>query len=234
VAELPEADELGPIMGALSRLGRPAAQHLAVLLDAHDTTQRYFALLTAGSLPYPELVPGLLRGLFDLEPDVSSAARGASASFRRLPRFDASLRSLRQEMTSIDALRRSLAARALGALHDREAIDGLIGLTASDDALCAQSAAQALTDITFAGFGLDTRSWSRWWADNRSRRRGDWLLAALRSPVLEQRVVALDELTRITGDPYGFIPDGAPGQRELAIQRWELALVQDPRLRRVD
>ena len=39
-----------------------------------------------------------------------------------------SMRGLRQELASRDPLRRSLAARALGAMHDREAIDGLIGL----------------------------------------------------------------------------------------------------------
>jgi hypothetical protein len=32
------------------------------------------------------------------------------------------------------------AARALGVLHDRASVEGLIGLTSSDDALVAQAA----------------------------------------------------------------------------------------------
>src|SRR5205085_1877890 len=113
VLELPEADELGPIPGALARLGRYGAQALAPLLDSNEADSRYLAILTAGNLPYPELADGLLRALFDLEPDISSAARAAARAFRRVPRFDSSMRDLRQELTSIDPLRRSLAARAL-------------------------------------------------------------------------------------------------------------------------
>src|SRR6185295_50505 len=88
LVDLPEADELGPIPGALARLGRPAAQALAPLLDAADTDTRYFAMLTAGNLPYPELVDGVLRGLFDLDPDISSAARAASTALKRVARFE--------------------------------------------------------------------------------------------------------------------------------------------------
>ncbi len=71
VVELPEADELGPLPGALARLGQSAALALAPLLDAQDSDARYLALLTAGSLRYPEVVDGVLRGLFDYEPDIS-------------------------------------------------------------------------------------------------------------------------------------------------------------------
>ncbi|MFN0063601.1 MAG: FrgA protein [Myxococcaceae bacterium] len=234
VVELPEADELGPIPGALSRLGRPAAQALSALLDAEDVTVRYFALLTAGSLPYAELVPGLLRGIFDSEPNVSSAARAASTTFRHLTRFDASMRELRQELAAINPTRRSLAARALGALHDREAIDGLIGLTASDDNLCAQAAAAALSEITLTSHGLNTQMWRGWWAENRARRRAEWLVAALRSPKAELRGAAIDELASVTGDRYGFSPDAAQFERDAALKRWETALIQDPRLRRLD
>src|SRR6185436_5031446 len=55
VVERPEADELGPIPGALARLGQAGAAALAPLLDADDSDARYLALLTAGSLPYAEV-----------------------------------------------------------------------------------------------------------------------------------------------------------------------------------
>ncbi|MCY1016721.1 FrgA protein [Pyxidicoccus sp. MSG2] len=233
VVELPEADELGPIPGALSRLGRPAAHALAPLLDSHDPDTRYFALLTAGNLPYVELVDGVLRGLFDLEPDISSAARVAASALKQLPRLDAALRDLRQELGNRDAMRRSLAARALGALHDREAIEGLIQLTGSDDEMCAQAGAEALREVTRATFGLSPRQWSTWWAENRSRRRADWLVTALRHRELDVRLAAIEELSRALNDTLGYYADAPEAEREVAVRRWEAAAVDPANARRL-
>ncbi|RUO88761.1 FrgA protein [Corallococcus sp. AB018] len=233
VVELPEADELGPIPAALSRLGRPAALALAPLLDSNDADTRYLALLTAGNLPYAELVDGVLRGLFDMEPDISSAARVAAAALKHLPRLDASLRDLRQELASRDALRRSLAARALGTLHDRDAIEGLINLTGSDDAMCAQAAAEALREVTRATLGLQPRQWSAWWAENRSRRRADWLVAALRHRELDVRLAAIEELSRALHDTLGYYADAPDAERESAVRRWESAAVDPANARRL-
>jgi HEAT repeat protein len=233
VVELPEADELGPIPAALSRLGRPAAVALAPLLDSNDADTRYLALLTAGNLPYAELVDGVLRGLFDMEPDISSAARVAAAALKHLPRLDSSLRDLRQEMTSRDSMRRSLAARALGSLHDRDAIEGLINLTGSDDAMCAQAAAEALREVTRATLGLQPRQWSAWWAENRSRRRADWLVAALRHRELDVRLAAIEELSRALHDTLGYYADAPDAEREVAVRRWESAAVDPANARRL-
>ncbi|HSP77224.1 MAG TPA: FrgA protein, partial [Myxococcaceae bacterium] len=233
VDELPEADELGPIPGALSRLGRPAAQVLAPLLDSGDADTRYFALLTAGNLPYVELVDGVLRSLFDYEPDLSSAARVAAAALKHLPRLDAAKKDLRQELASRDPLRRSLAARALGTLHDRESIEGLINLTGNDDAMCAQAAAEALREVTRATHGVDRRAWTGWWAENRGRRRADWLVAALRHPELDLRLAAIEELSRVLHDTLGYYADAAEPEREAAVRRWEAAVAEPSRARRL-
>ncbi|MDQ3262938.1 MAG: FrgA protein, partial [Myxococcota bacterium] len=234
VMELPEADELGPIPGALARLGRPAATALAPLLDSDDSDTRYLALLTAGNLPYPELVDGVLRGLFDLEPDISSAARAAATALRKLPRFDAAMKDLRQELTARDPLRRGLAARALGVLHDREAIDGLVGLTGSEDQLTAQAAAEALREITRQSHGTNSREWLMWWAENRGRRRIEWLVSALRHRELDIRTSAIEELTRTLNDSLGYAPDGATAEREEATRRWEALMAQGGRWQKIE
>jgi HEAT repeat protein len=232
VQELPEADELGPIPGALARLGRPGAAALAPLLDGAPDI-RYFALLTAGSLPFPELVPGVLRGLFEAEPDLGSAARVAARALRRLPRFQVAMPALRQELAARDALRRVLAARALGALRDRESVEGLVGLTSSDNPFCATAAAEALGEITRASFGTTTRAWVAWWAENRRRSRAQWLLAALRHRELAVRRAAAEELSSALGDSLGYSAEAPEAERETAVQRWEAAL-PDPRLRALD
>jgi hypothetical protein len=233
VLELPAPDELGPVPAGLARLGAAGARTLARFLDAAEADTRYVALLTAGNLPYPELVPGVLRGLFDAEPDVASAARAAATALRRLARFQAALPDLRQELVAKEPERRVLAARALGMLHDRVSIEGLIGLTASDDAPAAQAAAEALIEITRASFGTSTHAWMAWWAENKGRRRVQWLLAALRNPEPRIRSVAAEELASALGDTLGYSPDAPEPERALAIGRWETALL-DPRLRTVD
>jgi hypothetical protein len=221
VVEPPGADELGPIPAALCALGQPGARALAPLLDSANSDTRYFALLAAGSLPYPEVVDGVLRGLFDLQPEISSAARAAATALRGLPRFESSIQSIRQELASKDSLRRSLAARALGALHDRESIDGLIGLTSSEDQLCAQAAAEALREITRASFGTNSRQWTSWWAENRDRRRPEWLVVALRHKDFDLRLCAIQELAQAFDDNLGYFADAPPMERLAAVKRWE-------------
>jgi HEAT repeat protein len=233
VQELPAPDELGPIPAGLSRLGAAGARALARFLDAPSSDTRYVALLTAGSLPHPELVAGVLRGLFDRENDVASAARAAASALRKLPRFKAALPGLRMELAAVDPERRALAARALGVLHDRASVEGLIGLTSSDDAFAAQAAAEALIEITRASFGTSTRGWMAWWAENRSHRRAQWLLGGLRHPEPWMRAAALDELSTAYGDTLGFQPEAPDAEREASVQRWETVLL-DPRLRAVD
>lgn len=221
VVELPEPDELGPIPGALARLGQAGALAIAPLLDHPDSDTRYLALLTAGSLRYPDVVDGVLRGLFDYEPDISSAARAASAALRLLPHFQSRLPSLRQELASSDALRRSLAARALGVLHDRVSVEGLINLTGSEDDLCSQSAADALKEITRAGFGTNPSAWTAWWARARDLRRIEWLVEALDADDFDLRLCAIEELSRTFGDNFGFFADGPDAERAGAVARWK-------------
>jgi hypothetical protein len=230
VTELPDPDELGPLPGALARLGEEGARALAPLLDAPDPDTRYLALLTAGSLPFPEVVAGVRRGLFDLEPDLSSAARAAAAALKQLDAFQAHLPGLRQELAASDPLRRSLAARALGALHDRPSIDGLIALTGSDDALCAQSAAEALQELTRCNLGQQPTAWARWWARARDQRRVDWLVAALESEDFDLRLAAIEELSRAFTENLGYFADSPEAERAEAVGRWRDALAARPEL----
>jgi hypothetical protein len=118
-------------------------------------------------------------------------------------------------------------------LHDRASIEGLIGLTSSDDALSAQAAAEALIEITRASFGTSTHAWMAWWAENKTRRRVQWLLAALRNPEPWLRSVAAEELASALGDTLGYEGDAPERERSRSIARWEEALL-DPRLRTID
>jgi len=165
-----------------------------------------------------------------LESPAAIGRTAAARALRRLPRFVAAMPSLRQELAARDPMRRVLAARALGALRDREAVEGLVGLTGSDNPFCASAAAEALTEITRASHGTTRRAWVAWWAENRRRTRAQWLVAALRHRQLAVRRAAADELTGALGDALGYAADAPEAEREQAVRRWEAAL-PDPRLR---
>lgn len=228
VFELPDPDELGPLPGALARLGQAGALAIAPLLESSDGDTRYLALLTAGSLSYPEVVDGVLRGLFDMEPDISSAARAAASALRHLPHFQSRLPDLRDQLSASDGLRRSLTARALGVLHDRESIESLINLTGSDDDLCAQSAADALKEITGAGFGTNPAAWSSWWEKAREKRRVEWLIHALRADEFTLRLAAIEELSHNVGERFGYLADASESERASAVTRWDEWLASRP------
>ena len=230
MVELPEPDELGPIPGALARLAQAGASALAPLLDSNDSDTRYLALLTAGSLRYPEVVEGVLSGMFDLEPDISSAARAAASTLKYLPQFQSRLPELREQLGAEDMLRRSLAARALGVLHDRGAIEALIGLTGNDDELCAQSAAEALKEITRQANGTDEEAWRAWWERKRDQRRVEWLVDALEGNDFDVRLSAIEELSKAFGDNFGYFADGAAGDRVASVAAWRSAVEARPEL----
>ena len=153
-------------------------------------------------------------------------------AFRNAP-DDATKKELRGELSNRDSMRRSLAARALGALHDRESIEGLILLLGSDDEMCAQAAADALREITRATFGVNPRQWNAWWVENRSKRRADWLVAALRHKELDVRLAAFEELSRAVNDTLGYLADAPEAEREAAVKRWEASVSDPVRARRL-
>jgi HEAT repeat protein len=230
VSEVPECDELGAIPGALVRLGDAGASALVPLLASHDADTRYFALLTAGSLPSPAVIDGVVGGLFDEEPDIASAARAAVTTLRAVPEFEERLPALRAELSAEDSLRRSLAARALGALHDRAGVEALIPLLGSEDALCAQAAADALREITRVSLEAAPAAWLAWWDEARHLRRIDWLVAALESEDFEARLAAIEELSRAFGDTFGYLADSPPGERASAVSRWRSVVQSRPEL----
>jgi HEAT repeat protein len=230
VVEFPEPDELGPVAGALARMGKAGAEALTPLLASKDSGTRYLALLTAGSVRYPEVLDGVWAGLFDLEADVSSAARAAAVALRGVSGLEGRLPELRDALSSTDALKQSLAAKALGALHDRSSVELLIALTGSPDVLVAQSAATGLKDITRATFGADRPLWAQWWEEAQKHRRVEWLVDALDDGDRDTRQAAIEELSKAFGDPAGFSADAPEPERAEAVLRWRARVAEHPEI----
>ncbi len=219
IQELPTAEELGPIPAALVRLGPAAAQALRPLLEHPDIDIRYFAVLTAGRTPSPELLTAVGQRIFDRHPVVASAARAALVLLQELPNFEEALLRLRRSLLSPHGEVVANAARALGTLRDVGSIDELIPLTGHPDRNVAQAASEALRDITKQSFA-QTRRWSGWWEENRSRPRMEWLIDALKHKDLDLRLSAIDELVRVVNDNLGYYADAPKKERDEAADRW--------------
>ncbi len=221
VSELPSPEELGPIPLALSRIGAGAARALAPLLQHKDVDLRYFAILTAGRLPSPFVVNQLAERVFDRHPVVASAARAALAAMRAVPEFDQALASIRTSLYARDPETASQAARALGGLHDLDAIPRLIELTEAQSQAVSQAAADALRDICKQTFGVNAVRWTEWWHQHSGRSRTEWLVMALRHRDFDIRLSAIDELVRAVNDNFGYYADGPLPEREQGARKWE-------------
>lgn len=228
VSEVPTPDELGPIPGVLARLGEAGCRPLTRLLTHEDSTIRYFALLTAANMPFPEVVPGVYRSLFDPEPDVSSAARAAATALKKLPALKNCLSALRGELKGEDRTASGLAARALGAIHDRESVDQLIAMLSDGDPLVVQAAVDALQELSRASFGWDRNAWENWWEKARHQRRIEWLVESLATEAYEARLAAIAELSKVFSDNMGYFADASLDERIGAAQRWKDAVAARP------
>jgi len=116
--------------------------------------------------------------------------------------------------------------RALGAvvaiteLRDRLAVPVLIDLVDAKDRELADSARQALIEITKQDFGKRRRRWRNWLAAHGQEARIDWLFAGLGHRLPEIRFASSEELWKITGEYFGYHHDSPKRERDEARDRW--------------
>ena len=222
VVDLPDAEELGPVLGALARMKRAALPYVDKVLREGNPDERFFAVLLAGSMRQAPLFPGIARALFDPVMEVAAAARAAAGSLRMVPGFEEVIaRQLRQELGANDPDRVASAALAIGRTRDVQAIPLLIPLTGHADDRVAAEAGDALTQITKQTHGDSPRRWQAWWEQNKNRPRIAWLVEGLAHKDLQVRLSSVEELVEITNDSFGYLADGPRKEREKALERWD-------------
>jgi hypothetical protein len=113
------------------------------------------------------------------------------------------------------------AARALGAIADREAIPALLDLLPSATPSVKEAALAALRAITLHDLGQSRWRWARWWREFSGKHRVEWLLDALDSREPELRLEAARELERLSGRYVGYHFDLGKRDREEARRRWQ-------------
>jgi HEAT repeat protein len=220
LAEATPVYEQGPILAALAALGTPATADLLAVLADPDPERRRYAVLTLGHIADPAAIAGLAERVFDPDPRVAAAARGASAALRREPQMRPVVEGLRQALVSASPERAAQAARALARLGDAEAVPLLIQLLEAGDRAADGAAAEALTRITMQRLGESPGRWLGWWHENRGAPRASWLFAALSDPDREVRAAAAEELRAAGLPPVAYIADAPLAEREQAARAW--------------
>jgi HEAT repeat protein len=215
----PRASECGVILRLVAHERKVALPFVLEHLVDPDAEKRGWATHLLIELPYIEALPRLLERLRDEDPATRASAGHAVAAVAR-SHSGRVAQSLRDLASDGDVRERTAALRAMGIVRDASLVPTLIhGLgDGNEDAIAAAHA--ALVQVTRQDFGADARLWLKWWEQNGSRHRLEWLIDALTHEVAEVRRAAGEELRALSRQYFGYASDLPPRDRERAQQRY--------------
>ncbi|MDP9034966.1 MAG: HEAT repeat domain-containing protein [Myxococcota bacterium] len=219
MASPPRPSECGPLLRLIARERKVALPFVLERLSDDDPEVRGWATHLVCELPYAEAILPLLPRLSDPDASTRASATHALAAIARL--------CPEETREAIDTLARGAdpagQAGALGVmalLRDARRVPELVRALAEADPRVAGAAHLALVQLTRQDFGPDARPWLRWWEQNSSRHRVEWLIDALTHDVSEIRSAAGEELRALSREYFGFASDLPPRDRERAQQRY--------------
>jgi hypothetical protein len=215
----PRASECGPILRLVARERRVALPFVLERLTATDAEVRGWATHLVCELPYVEAVPRLLPCLHDGDASTRASAEHALAAIART-----APEPVRDALVSLahgtSASERRAAISAMARLRDGSCVpDFMRALGDGDDAVVV-AAHGALVHVTLQDLGTDARLWIRWWEQNSSKHRIEWLIDALGHDVAEIRKAAAEELRALTKEYFGYAGDLPLRDRDRAQQRY--------------
>jgi hypothetical protein len=216
---LPRASECGIFLRLIARQRRVALPFVLERLKAPDTEARGWATHLLGELAYVEALPDLLLRLRDVDASTRKSALYAIAALGRT--FPTETRdALTSLARSLDPGDRAAALSAMGAVRDPTGIPELVRALADGHEPVVAAAHEALVQLTRQDFGTDARPWLRWWDQNATRHRIEWLIDALTHEVGELRRAAGEELRQTSKEYFGYTADLPARDRERAQQRY--------------
>ena len=209
----------GPLIALTLRFGRLAVQPLLPRLDDARPEVRYYATRLLDALGSAATIEALGRRLFDSASEVRRAAIAAIAACPESNERRELLERLRAELPGPDSMRQRHAADALGTLHDAPCVPRLIELVGHYDTALANAAHAALVEISRQDLGESRRKWRAWWDRHRRESRTEWLLESLGHSEERIRRAALEELSGLVPDTFGYRWDASKREREDARRR---------------
>lgn len=215
----PRASECGPILRLVARERRVALPFVIGRLSDPDPDTRGWATHLLCELPYAEAIPRALERLCDSDACTRASAGHAIAAMAKvLP--DQTRDAVKELARAPGPADRAAAMRAIARLRHAALVPELIGALEDADERVVAAAHEALVQVTCQDFGSSPRSWLKWWEENGSRHRIEWLIDALAHDVSEIRRSAGEELRAITREYFGDSSDLPPRDRDRARQRY--------------
>jgi hypothetical protein len=215
----PRASDSGPLLRLIVRERRVALPFVLERLTSTDAEVRGWATHLLCELPYIESIPHLLPRLGDDEASVRATAVLALRAVARVG--PEAVRDALVELVHAVAQGQRLAAIfAMARVRDAGFVPELVRALGDGEDRVVEAAHQALGELTRQDFGTDARPWLKWWQQNASRHRVEWLIDALTHDVTTVRRSAGDELRAVTREYFGYSSDLPQRDRERAQQRY--------------
>lgn len=201
---LPQSREVSGIATALATLGKDAVPYLAWLLESESDDIRFYAALVASEVPDPSLLEPLRRLVLGRDRPGRLAAIAALEAAALLPDY-ITLTDWLSELAGDVKTRqvwRTRALEALAALGEASALRMMIECLGDRDRSIARAAHEALRNLTCHDLGTMRFAWKRWMRSHERQPRIQWLIEALADRRVELRVMAANELHRLTGEHF--------------------------------
>lgn len=212
------AAQYGGLLELITRMGAGVTSLLLDKMSAPSRDARFYAAVCLLELRPKSAIPALFDHLFDPDFGVRACCVEALQGYPSRD-LDGGLRRVRQALHHQDPNRVAAAAAAAAELADLDALVDLIGGLGRGERF-AEPCRRALMALTKQDFGLAEGRWMKWWDDHRRRHRVEWLIDGLAHKEPELRASAIADLRRLTGESFGYEPEAAKREREIAHRRW--------------
>ncbi len=220
LAALPPPSAHGPLLRAAVQLGPKVTSFLLERLEDLNPEVRFYAAFVFQELRDPSCIGRLVELVFDAHPEVRTIAARVLETYHRLPAFADACATVRGGLSAPNRVKQIHAARALGTLRDRLAVERLIELLSSQDRFVQETALEALCSITGQQHGLKPHRWRAWFERHGAEHRLEWVMESLRHRDVLVRRWAHDELVRLTGHRTSARPTGDKREQEACYQQW--------------
>jgi hypothetical protein len=227
---LPSVPEMSQVLRLLVALGADGVPAVAPHLESAYPVHRLLATLYFSQVVSGKIFPKLLRRLFDDEPRVREAAADVLRGYRTLPGYEEGIAKIRERLQASEGQARAI--EIVGRLRDVKAVPLLIPLVAHKLPTIANSALGALMRLTAQDFGHTPKLWTEWWVGRSGEPRERWLIEGLRRTEQILRVIADEELRRLSGLTFRFDSRAARKEQEASIRGWESWWASEERYRR--
>ena len=215
----PRPSECGPILRLVARERRVALPFVLERLGSNDAEIRGWATHLLSELPYVDAIPRLLPRLRDADASTRVSAMHALVAIARSS--PAAVRDALVGLTHApEAEDRVAAMVVIARLREASFVPELVHALGDADDRVLTAAHDALVQVTRQDLGTDARPWLRWWEQNATKHRIEWLIDALTHDVSEIRKGAAEELRSLTKEYFGYAGDLPPRDRDRAQQRY--------------